>query len=40
LVERSFAHCDETGAMQRCHLHGQENILKRHLMHMAHSISA
>src|SRR5712664_2509108 len=25
LVERSFAHCYETGAMRRCHLRGQEN---------------
>src|SRR5882762_2240035 len=28
LVERSFAHCYETGALRRCHLRGQENILK------------
>src|SRR5580704_8049308 len=29
VVERSFAHCYETGALRRCHLRGQENILKR-----------
>src|SRR5205807_126465 len=34
LVERSFAHCYETGAMRRCHLCGQENILKRQLIHV------
>src|SRR2546426_2057381 len=34
LVERSFAHCYETGAMRRCHLRGQENILKRQLVHV------
>src|SRR5229473_2087367 len=34
LVERSFAHCYETGAMRRCHLRGQENILKRQLIHV------
>jgi hypothetical protein len=28
-VERSFAHCYETGGMRRCTLRGQENILKR-----------
>src|SRR5947199_46268 len=33
-VERSFAHCYETGAMRRCHLRGQENILKRQLIHV------
>jgi hypothetical protein len=32
LVERSFAHCYETGAMRRCHLRGYENILKRQLV--------
>ena len=30
LVERSFAHCYETGGLRRCHLRGRENILKRH----------
>src|SRR6266568_1048719 len=34
LVERSFAHCYETGAMRRCHLRGQENILMRQLIHV------
>jgi transposase len=34
LVERSFAHCYETGALRRCHLRGQENILKRQLIHV------
>ena len=34
LVERSFAHCYETGGMRRCHLRGQENILKRQLIHV------
>src|SRR5712691_4024002 len=34
LVERSFAHCYETGAMRRCHLRGRENILKRELVHV------
>jgi hypothetical protein len=29
LVERSFAHCYETGGMRRCHLRGHKNILKR-----------
>lgn len=35
LVERSFAHCLETGAMRRVHLRGHENISKRYLMHVA-----
>src|SRR5258707_672462 len=34
LVERSFAHCYETGAMRRCHLRGHKNILKRQLVHV------
>ncbi len=34
LVERSFAHCYETGGMRRCHVRGQENILKRQLVHV------
>jgi hypothetical protein len=34
LVERSFAHCYETGGMRRCHLRGKENILKRQLVHV------
>ncbi len=35
LVERSFAHCEETGAMRRVHLRGHDNILKRYLIHVA-----
>src|SRR5436309_2634020 len=34
LVERSFAHCYETGGMRRTHLRGRENILKRQLIHV------
>ena len=34
LVERSFAHCYETGGMRRCHLRGRDNILKRQLIHV------
>lgn len=34
LVERSFAHCYETGGMRRCTLHGRKNILKRLLIHV------
>jgi transposase len=33
-VERTFAHCYETGAMRRCTLHGRQNILKRLLIHV------
>ncbi len=33
LIERSFAHCYETGGMRRVHLRGRENILKRLLVH-------
>src|SRR5258708_15321877 len=33
-VERSFAHCYDTGGMRRCHLRGHENILKRQLVHV------
>jgi len=33
-VERSFAHCYETGGMRRVHLKGRENILKRLLIHV------
>jgi transposase len=29
LIERSFAHCYETGGMRRVHLRGRENVLKR-----------
>jgi transposase len=35
LVERSFAHCYDTGGMRRTHLRKQENILKRLLIHAA-----
>lgn len=35
LLERTFAHCLETGAMRRVHLRGRENILKRYLVHVA-----
>jgi len=35
LVERSFAHCLETGGMRRVWLRGRENILKRYLVHVA-----
>ncbi len=34
LIERSFAHCYETGGMRRTHLRGRENILKRQLIHV------
>jgi len=34
LVERSFAHCYETGGMRRTHLRGHGNILKRQLVHV------
>lgn len=32
-VERSFAHCYETGGMRRLHLRGRANIAKRALIH-------
>jgi transposase len=35
LIERSFAHCYETGAMRRLYLNGRDNILKRLLIHTA-----
>jgi len=35
LVERSFAHCYETGGLRRCHVRGRKNILKRELVHVA-----
>ena len=35
LIERSFAHCYETGAMRRTHLRAHPNILKRLLVHVA-----
>lgn len=34
LLERSFAHCYETGGMRRCTLRGRENILKRLPIHV------
>jgi transposase len=34
-VERSFAHCNETGGMRRVHLRHHPNILKRLLVHVA-----
>ncbi len=35
LVERSFAHCYDTGGMRRTHLREHTNILKRLLIHVA-----
>ena len=35
LVERSFAHCYDTGGMRRTHLRKHNNILKRQLVHVA-----
>lgn len=35
LLERTFAHCLETGGMRRVHLRGRTNILKRYLIHVA-----
>ena len=34
-MERSFAHCYETGGMSRVHLRHHPNILKRLLVHVA-----
>ena len=34
LIERSFAHCYETGGMRRVHTRGLENVLKRQLIHV------
>jgi transposase len=34
-IERSFAHCYETGGMRRLHLRGQDNIRKRLLVQTA-----
>jgi transposase len=34
LVERSFAHCYDTGGMRRTYLRGHQNILKRQLIHV------
>jgi len=33
-VERTFAHCYETGGMRRLYLRGRQNILKRLLIHV------
>jgi transposase len=35
LVERSFAHCYDTGGMRRTHLRKHGNIFKRQLIHVA-----
>lgn len=35
ILERSFAHCYETGGMRRTHLRGRQNIAKRVLVHAA-----
>jgi len=35
LIERSFAHCYETGAMRRVYLRGRKNVLKRQLIHVS-----
>jgi len=35
VIERSFAHAYETGAMRRTHLRGHEKILKRLCLHIA-----
>lgn len=35
LIERSFAHALESGAMRRAHLRGQENIMKRYHLQVA-----
>lgn len=35
LLERTFAHCYETGAMRRLHVRGDENITKRLLLQAA-----
>ena len=34
-LERTFAHCYETGAMRRLHLRGRDNVAKRVLLHAA-----
>jgi integrase len=34
MIERSFAHCYDTGGMRRTHLRGHQNILKRLLIHV------
>jgi hypothetical protein len=37
LIERTFAHCYDTGSMRRTHLR-KHNILKRQLIHVADRI--
>jgi transposase len=34
-LERTFAHCYETGGMRRLHLRGRDNVAKRVLLHAA-----
>ena len=34
LIERSFAHCYDTGGMRRVYLRGRENVFKRQLIHV------
>ena len=34
-LERTFAHCYETGGMRRVHLRGRENVAKRAVIHGA-----
>ena len=35
MIERTFAHCYDTGGMRRTHLRKHNNILKRLLIHVA-----
>ena len=35
MVERSFAHCLDSGGMRRTHLRGRANIEKRYIIHIA-----
>lgn len=35
MIERSFAHCYDTGGMRRLHLRHRRNILKRQLIHVS-----
>jgi len=35
VLERSFAHCYDTGGMRRTHLRKHNNILKRQMIHVA-----
>jgi hypothetical protein len=34
VLQRSLAHCYETGAMRRLYLRGRENVWKRQLIHI------